>query len=147
MHNCWINASWFYPALSYLNATSDPTLIFSFVGQESRGGATVQHLRIYRYLAAQRPAFVALTRRVSAADFYLDSASLLPVALVFNTHPAEDAGTDISIEIDYSNYQAINGVQIPLHVQKLVSGGLALDIVATNATVNSGLSDSLFAIQ
>ena len=30
-HNCWINASWFFPALSFLSATSDPTLVFSYV--------------------------------------------------------------------------------------------------------------------
>jgi hypothetical protein len=147
MHNCWINASWFYPALSFLHATSDPSLIFSYVGQESRGGASVQHLRVYRYLTLKNPAFVALTQKVSTADFYLNAVSLLPVALVFNTHPDDDAGTNISIEIEFSGYQMVNGVQIPLHVKKLISGGLALDLVATSANVNSGLSDTIFAIQ
>ena len=147
MHNCWINASWFYPALSFLNATSDPTLVFSYVGRESRVGASLQHLRVYRYLPTQKPAFVALTQKVSTADFYLDSASLLPVALIFNSHPDDDANTNISLEVDFSNYQPVNGVQIPLHIQKLISGGLVLDLVVTNASLNSGLSDSPFAIQ
>jgi hypothetical protein len=147
LHRCWINASWFYPALSFLSVTSDPSLIFSYVGQENRGGANVQHLRVFRYLAAQKPAFATVTQRVSTADFYLDSTSLLPVALVFNAHPDDDAYTDISIEIDYFNYQTVNGVRIPFHIQKLVSGGLALDAVVTGISVNSGLSDDLFAIQ
>ena len=147
LHRCWINASWFYPTLSFLSATSDPSLIFSYVGQEHRGGTSVQHLRLYRYLASQKPAFAAVTQRVSTADFYLDSTSLLPVALVFNAHPDDDAYTDISIEIDYFNYQTINGVQVPLHIQKLVSGGLALDAAVTGVSVNSGLSADLFAIR
>jgi hypothetical protein len=147
MHNCWINASWFYPALSFLNATSDPTLVFTYVGQESHGGVNVQHLRAYRNLTAQRPSFIALTQKVSTAEFYLDSASLLPLALVFNAHPDDDADTNISVEIDFSNYRMVNGVQIPFHIQKLVSGGLTLDVAITSATVNSGLSDDLFAIQ
>ena len=29
MHNCWIKASWFYPALSFLAASIDTTMIFS----------------------------------------------------------------------------------------------------------------------
>src|SRR5213594_1742334 len=48
-HNCWINASWFFPALSFLSATSDPTLVFSYIGLETHRQATVQHLRIFRY--------------------------------------------------------------------------------------------------
>src|SRR5438094_985537 len=33
-HNCWVNPSWFFPALSYLAATSDPSLVFSYIGVE-----------------------------------------------------------------------------------------------------------------
>ena len=147
MHNCWTSAGWFFPALSLLSESSDPTLIFSYVGQESRGAASVQHLRVYRYLAGKRPSFISLTQKVSTTDFYLDSASLLPVALTFNAHPDDDANTDISLEIDFSNYQPVDGVQTPLHIQKLISGGLALDLVVTSVSLNSGLPDSVFTIQ
>ncbi len=145
-HNCWINASWFFPALSFLNATADPTLIFSYIGAENRGGAKVEHLQVYRYLAGQRPASISLIQRVSAADFYLDSSSLLPVAITFNTHADDDAFTDIALEIDFFKYQRVNGIQLPFHIQKLVSGGLALDITVQTVALNSGLSDALFSI-
>jgi hypothetical protein len=147
MHNCWTTASWFFPALSLLGSTSDASLIFSYVGQETRSGVNVLHLRIYRYLSGQTPSFVLLTQTVSTTDFYLDSASLLPVAMTLNTHPDDDANTNISLEIDFFNYQTINGVKTPLHIQKLLSGGLALDVVVTSAAVNSGLPDNLFVIQ
>jgi len=51
------------------------------------------------------------------------------------------------VEIDFSNYQAVNGIQVPFHVQKLISNGLVLDLVMSSAVLNSGLSDSLFAVQ
>jgi hypothetical protein len=146
MHNCWTDVSWFFPALSFLAATSDPSLIFSYVGRESRGTSTVEHIRAYRFLAAGSPAFVLLTETVSTTDYYLDSTSGLPVAFVFNTHPDDDASTNISLEIDFSNYQSLNGVRIPFRVQKLISGGLALDVAVTGVTLNSGLPDSLFSI-
>lgn len=147
LHNCWINASWFFPALSFLNATSDPTLIFSYVGPESRGGVNVQHLRAFRYLAGQRATQIALTQRLSTMDIYLDFTSLLPRAFLFRRHPEDDALTDIAIAIVFSNYQMVNGVQVPLRIQRLVQNGLAVDLVLTGVTFNSGLPDSLFAVQ
>jgi hypothetical protein len=146
MHNCWIGASWFFPALSMLDAVSDPTLIFSYVGSETRGGLRVQHIRVYRNLTGPAQSFVALTQAVSTTDVYLDSSTLLPVAVTFYAHPDDDAYTNIATEIDFSNYQNKNGALIPLHLQKFISGGLALDITVTGATLNSGLPDSLFAI-
>jgi hypothetical protein len=122
LHNCRINANWFFPALSVLAATSDSSLIFSYVGLENRGNGTVQHIQVYRYLSGQKPAVIALTQAVSTENIYLDSNSLLPVAFTYNTHPDNDASTKISVEIDFSNYQAVNGVQIPMHIQKLISG-------------------------
>jgi hypothetical protein len=147
MHNCWINASWFFPALSFLNATADPSLIFFYIGAEDRNGEKVEHLQVYRYLAGQKPATIALTQQVSTTDFYLDSASLLPVAITFNTHADNDALTDIGLEIDFSKYQSVEGIQVPFHIQKLVWGGLAVDVTVESVAMNSGLSDELFSIQ
>jgi hypothetical protein len=147
LHNCWVNASWFFPALSFLNAAADPTLIFSYVGQESPGGVSIQHLRVFRYLADQRPAEVALIQRLSTMDIYLDSASLLPIAFLFNVHPDDDAMTDIARAILFSNYQTVNGVQAPFRVQRFVQNGMAVDVVLTGMALNSGLPDTLFAVQ
>lgn len=65
LHNCWINASWFFPALSFLATPSDLNLVFSYVGQESRNGTSVQHFQIYRYLAGQKTAVISLTQQLS----------------------------------------------------------------------------------
>jgi hypothetical protein len=147
LHNCWINASWFFPALSFLSTTSDPTLVFSYIGLETRGNGNVQHIQVYRYLSGQKANTISLTQQVSTMDVYLDANSLLPVAYVFNTHPDDDATTNIAVEADFSNYQSVGGVQVPFHIQKLIQGSLAVDITVTGATVNSGLPDSLFAVQ
>jgi hypothetical protein len=146
-HNCWINASWFFPALSILAATSDPSVILTYVGLENRGTGSVQHIRAYRYLPSKRAATTALTASLSSEDIYLDSSSFLPVAFSFNTHPDDDEATNISLEIDFSNYQPVNGVQVPMRVQKRINGGLALDLTVTGVVVNSGLTDAPFAIQ
>jgi hypothetical protein len=146
-HNCQVNASWFFPVLSVLVSTSDSSLIFTYIGLESWGNGSVQHIRAYRYLSGQKASVISFTESMSTEDIYLDSVSFLPVAFTFNVHPDGDASTNIPLEIDFSNYKTVNGVQIPFHVQRLISGGLALDIVVTSAVVNSGLSDVPFAIQ
>jgi hypothetical protein len=42
-HNRWTDAAGFFPALSMLSGYSDPNLVFSDLGQETRRGRTVEH--------------------------------------------------------------------------------------------------------
>ncbi len=142
LHNCWTDATWFFPALTSL-AASDPSIVLSYVGLESRSGAYVQHLHSYRYAGNS----AALTKQWSTMDFYLDAASLLPFAVMFNVHADNDANINIPVEVDFSNYQLSNGFQVPTHIQKYLQGGLVLDFVVTGVVVNSGLPDSEFSIQ
>jgi hypothetical protein len=51
------------------------------------------------------------------------------------------------VEVDFSNYQATNGTQVPRHIQQYVQGTLTLDLVLTGVSLNSGLPDSDFNIQ
>src|SRR2546426_8496118 len=94
-----------------------------------------------------RAATTTLTQSLSTTDFYLDSSSLLPVAVAFNSHPDNDDGMDIVMTINFANYQQVNGFQVPFSIQEFMFGGLVLDISITGATINSGISDSVFAIQ
>jgi hypothetical protein len=141
-HNCLTDAAWFFPTLSISSQASNPNVVVTYVGLETRGAATVQHIRF----AAQSPSLSttgnSLLSQLSTTDFYLDSSSLLPIAVMFNTHPEGDAGTNIAVEVDFSNYTAVNGVQIPFRIQKLVNGSLFLDLSVVSASVNSGLTAS-----
>jgi hypothetical protein len=146
-HNCWINASWFFPTLSILAATSDSSVVLSYVGVENRGATSVHHIRAYRNLSDKSTPFTELVQRLSSEDIYLDSASLLPVAFGFTAHPDDDEDANILVEIDFSSFQPMNGILVPTHVQKLINGGLALDVTVFGAAVNSGMTDLPFTIQ
>lgn len=141
--NCLVNAAWFSPHLSVLGATGDSTLIFAYVGLETRNGASVQHIQSYRYSATNTTVIQAL----STMDIYLNAASFLPTAFVFNIHPDDAAVQNIPVEVDFSNYQTVGGAQVPFRIQRYVAGNLGFDFSVMNAQFNSGLSDSLFAIQ
>jgi hypothetical protein len=79
-------------------------------------------------------------------DFYLDSATHLPVATVFNSHPDNAGDANIAVEIDFRNYQQIDGVRVPMQIRRFVQGGLQADISLDTASFNTGLSVSTFAI-
>jgi hypothetical protein len=145
-HNCFIDADWFFPALSLQALASDPTLVISLIGQEVREGEQVYHLTLFHYISSQIANVVATVQRVSAMDLYLDATSLLPVALDYNMHPDYDADTNLAAEIRFGAYQSFNGVQAPTRIQKYVNNSLALDLAVTNAAANSGVSPSAFTL-
>ncbi len=86
-------------------------------------------------------------QHLTQMNFYFDPTTLLPVALSFSTHPYGTELVDISVQIQFSNYQSISGVQVPMHVQEFVNGTLSLDLQLQSATLNSGLSATQFTVQ
>jgi hypothetical protein len=144
-HNCWTDASWFFPILSSLSQTTNPSFIFSYIGAEQRNGVSVQHIQIYQLAAAGLINSPVPT--LSLLDFYLDATSFLPVAVSFTVHTDLDMNVNILTEIDFSNYQSVNGIQVPFSVQRSLNGSVLIDVTVTDAVFNSGLPDSLFSLQ
>jgi hypothetical protein len=147
IHNCWTDAPWFYPALSLQALASDPQVSIVYVGMENREGMALHHLRLYRTVPGQTPKMTAEIQHLSTTDLFLDATSYLPLVVAFQTHPDVDLNLDIPVEIQFADYRLVNDIMVPFHIQKLLQGTLLLDIRLSNAVVNSGLSDSLFAVQ
>jgi hypothetical protein len=139
-HNCLTDPAWFFPSLGSLAA--GPNIVLSFIGQESRNGQQVMHVRSNVY---QDPQSV-VDARLSTMDFYLDATTLLPTAAVFNVHPDDNPASDILVEIDFFNYQTVSGVTVPIHIQKYVQGALSVDFTVSTAKFNTGLSISNFEV-
>ena len=140
--NCWTDAVWFFPVLGSLAGGTN--VVFLYIGQESWNGQPVQHIQSYLYQSIQTS--TPSPQQLSAMDYYLDATTLLPLATAFNTHPDNNAGTNISVEIDFSNYQAANGTKIPGRIQKYVQGTLVIDMAISGVSFNTGLPLSDFAI-
>jgi hypothetical protein len=94
----------------------------------------------------QTPRVTAMITHLSGTEVYLDANSFLPIAFAFNTHPDTDASIDIPVEVEFSDYRPVNGVEVPFHIQKFLQGELVLDFAATNAALNTGLNDSDFSL-
>ena len=139
-HNCFTDPVWFFPALGSL--AMGPNVVLSFIGQETRNDQQVSHIQSYIYQDSQS----GVDGQLSTMDFYLDTTTFLPVAAMFNVHPDNNPASNMLVEVDFSNYQAVSGVAIPSHVQKYVQGGLSVDFTVSSASVNNGVSISQFQI-
>ncbi len=138
-HNLLTAPVWFFPAYSITHALS-AGYVATYVGHETREGQAVEHVTISQTSTLQTMA------HLSQMDFFLDSTTFLPVAVTFNIHPDNNALLDIPIEVRFSDYRAVNGVQIPFHVQKFLNNGLILDLQFTTAVLNTGLAASQFQV-
>jgi hypothetical protein len=146
LHNCWADPTWFFPALTIQSALNDPQVTLAYVGQETKQGIAVQHVRIARLLPAQSVAATALIQHLSQADMYLDATSYLPVAVAFDVHPDSDAGLDIPVEIQFAGWHAVSGIQAPSRIQKFIEGSLVLDLGVGTTLINTGIAQSDFTI-
>jgi hypothetical protein len=142
--NCQTDAAWFFPALGSLAAGSN--VILAYIGQETRNGGAVQHIQSSVYDPNWPSGVTPTDEKLSTMDFYLDTTTLLPVAVTFNAYPDNSNTTNLPVEIDFFNYQSVSGVSVPMHIQKYFQGNLVVDVTISNALFNSGLSLSIFTI-
>jgi hypothetical protein len=145
-HNLVSGPAWFFPAFTIARRPSASGYIAAYVGRESRNSLAVEHVSLSQQVATS-PDAIALFQHLSQVEIYLDSTTLLPVALTFNSHPDNDAGLDIPSEIRYSDYRAVNGIQVPFHIQKYVNNTLTLDFQAQAVALNTGLTAAQFTAQ
>jgi hypothetical protein len=140
-HNLMTDPAWCSPVLILERIISNPATVVSFVGTEDG----LAHFSAYQPIPSTTPTgSQSLVQHLSQMELYLDPKTLLPSKLSFNTHPDNNALTDLPVLVEFSNYQAVDGITLPMHVQRYLNGSLALDIQVENVTVNSGLSSTSF---
>jgi hypothetical protein len=125
-HNCWQNISWLAPSLSAQYSMLPSNVGVSYIGHETLGSVAVEHIQFQTIFGdANTPtAITSLVQKVSTADLYLDSTTLLPVVLRYSIHADDDVNTSIAVEAHYSNYMQSSGLTVPMHVEKTLNGAL-----------------------
>jgi hypothetical protein len=141
-HNLMTDSTWCFPAFIVERLLTDPQAVISFLGTDNG----VAHFQAY----SAQPSTIAANaakelQHLSQVDIYLDASTLLPTSFVFNIHPDTNALVDIPVSIQFSGYQMMNGITMPLRVQEYVNGSLASDIRLQTVALNTGLSMSDFA--
>jgi len=145
-HNCWADASWFFPALTLEAVATDPLTSVSYLGTDTSKGKPLLHLQVTRAPSGQAASVTTLILGLSTMDIYFDPQSFLPLVLDFNTHPDSDANPNIPVEIQFGNYQSSNGALVPFRIQKFLQRTLLLDLTVTSVLVNSGVPAGTFTL-
>ena len=96
IHNCWTDASWFFPTLTLEAISANPQVSVAYLGPDTSKGATLLHLQAALLLPGQSASATTLIQTLSTMDIYFDPQSFLPLVLDFNTHPDTDANTEPS---------------------------------------------------
>jgi hypothetical protein len=135
---CWRPALWFLPSLSLQPLLQTGNVAVVDLGLGGVGSSST----IYRHIQSQlrfsgAPSLMTTDATLqSTTDIGLDPSSLLPAVLAYSVRPDDGSPTQIAIEVRYSEYHRVNGVQIPFHIERFVNRALQLDILITAAQIN-----------
>ncbi|HSZ01703.1 MAG TPA: hypothetical protein VK788_19560 [Terriglobales bacterium] len=144
-HNILVDPGW-APALTIASLLSAQNSVITYFGPETRNGQSVIHVSASQQFPGTSGDTASLMQHLTQTDLYFDATTLLPAAIAFSTHPDNNANLDIPIELDFYNYTAVNGAQIPFRIQKYINNILALDFQVNSVVLNSGLSAATFSV-
>jgi hypothetical protein len=132
-HNCWVPTVWFLPQITVQAGAGAKDVLISYVPASDDKTAIIH---VERHPAAVRDTQTAkLLADLSAADIGVDTSTSLPQWLRFNIHPDGDAGTNLHVEVDFSDYRTVNGLTVPFHIQKLINESMVLDLQISEVQV------------
>jgi hypothetical protein len=129
---------WFLPAFS-LQPSLLPSYVTSVdlgVGAVGSDGNSLRRLQNQLVISNFSSQAGTNLEQQSTTNLGLDPTTLLPAVLAYTVNPDNGAQAQIAIEIRYSNYQTVSGVQVPFHIQRYVNGSLQLDIVISSAQID-----------
>jgi len=136
--SCWRPAVWFLPAFSLQPSLQPSNHVVIDLGTETIGSNVNVHRHLQSHLAliGASDALKADAARLSKTDISLDPVSFLPAVFAYTTRPDNGAPVTIAIEVHYSDYRTVNGVQVPFLIQRYVNGSLQLEISVSSAQIN-----------
>jgi hypothetical protein len=146
--------AWFYPSFILMSGLGSPGYVSSDLGVETRNGISVEHIAVWQAPIGNLPASsAAYVQQQSQYDIYLDPSTWLPVAMTFTRQfnstspnqflaPAQTSSSGVLEEVQYSNYQQVQGVLIAFHLQVFFQGTLYSDIQISSANFNPSQSSA-----
>lgn len=139
-----LSLTWPYPPI--LAALNSSSAQISYAGQSSFEGHSAYDVRIEQILPASvdpKGASSSLTTR----DFFIDSSTYLVVGITDVAYPEDFSRKRYAHEIEFSNYQVVNGLQVPFSVTEFITGQKTWTLQLSSVSFNSGLTSSDFVLQ
>jgi hypothetical protein len=116
-----------------------------YVNTDNVSGSPAVHVRLWNTFYSI-PRLQRLSQ-FSIKDFWFDPVSGLPVKLSYTRYPAGGNVPGILVEVDFADYQNVQGLLYPHLIKKSLNGTPWMTITIENVNVNTGLSDQNFPLQ
>ncbi len=114
-HNSWVDANWFFPALSALVVGPQKGFALGSISDSS-------HLYSQFQITGQKAGVASQIQNLSSVLYKVDPSTLFPVALHFVFHPDSDFGVSIPVDVQFSDYRTVSGVQVPFRIEHTSTG-------------------------
>ncbi|MGH9745215.1 MAG: hypothetical protein ACRD59_03795 [Candidatus Acidiferrales bacterium] len=134
----------YFPYAIVADLVTNQDNAFTYIGQESLGQSPVQHIRAWNTFSSN-PLLRFLTD-FTVTDFWLDSASGLPLQISFVRRDGGGAAPRIPITVSYAKYQNVGGVLYPFQIEEFVNGTLWATTTIQSVSFNTGLTDADFPV-
>lgn len=134
--NCLKPAIWFLPSISLQPTVIAEGVGISDLGEGTVGHGTYRHLQMQAVLAAMPKKLLQRSIQASTIDIGMDPNTLLPSVLRYQVYPDSGMPVNIAVEIHYSDYRKVDGVEIPFLIQRYINGSLQLEIHIDSAKVS-----------
>ena len=116
-HNLLAEPAWFFPTFAIARRLSSGYTVTD-LGPTTHNGQQIEHFSVSQNSTIISPPSAPSSQHLTEVDFYLDSATAVPAAITFDVHPDNNALLDIPVEVRFSDFRSVSGVQIPFHIQK-----------------------------
>ena len=141
-------AAWFFPALA-LPAAAGPSAVLSDLGSQTLdesapGGTALRHLRFALSPPNPDAAGATTVAALTQADWLLDPSTFLPAVLRFSRHPKGIVNRGYQVEVRYSDWRVVSGVEVPFHIERWVTGSRELVVTVQSVEINPPLASSQF---
>jgi outer membrane lipoprotein-sorting protein len=119
-------------------ATFDPLILtnkdrghrIDLVGNETLDGVAVHHLRVTK-------------KNGPVEDLYLKAETGLELRTVTMM---EQAGTKAELRTDFSDYRAVDGMQVPFSIRQFMNGNQVVQVRLTEYEFNVPIDDGIFSM-
>jgi len=131
------------PLLTAIVTISDTA--YKYIQIEPISGISCHHIRTWNTFASQ-PDFQYLSS-FTVRDIWISTSTYLPVKIAYSLRAGTGATPTSSVEVFYSNYKTLGGIQYPFQISESLNGTPWIDISISTVSFNTGLTDSTFSLQ
>lgn len=132
-----------FPLFHVLAAVQDSSYFITYGGLVTRNGQQLHDILVQKTFSRNEDPSGRLTDVVKA-NLYIDPTSLTVLCIEDRAYRTDGEPGDVSHEIQFGNYQIIDGISAPLAAIEFLGGQKLSTIQLTQISFNSGLAESDF---